>query len=78
MLGVVGAEALAGEVVAHGEPRAVVVLILLVLGAVAGRAEVGVGPAARVEAVGAAHQQVAGVGLRQHADVVLALVLKWK
>ena len=36
----------------------------------------GVWPAAGAEAVGAADQHVGGVSLGQHADVVLALVLK--
>ena len=75
---VVRAESLAAELVLGPEEVvasliafALVLLLDLVVPA-CGR----VGPTLGVETVGAAHQQVGGVRLGQHANVILALVLE--
>ena len=78
MLGVVGAEAPAAELVLHLE-RAVF-FCLCVRDVLALAADGGVRPALGVEAVGAADQEVVRIRLGQHPDVVLTLVLRkrWK
>ena len=72
MPGVVGAEAPAGKFMlgleVGGRLLSLADRVVLGLGG-------GVGAALGVEAVGAADQEVGGVGLGQHAYVVLALVL---
>ena len=78
VLGVVGAETPAAELVLHLE-RAVL-FCLCVRDVLALAADGGVRPALGVEAVGAADQEVVRIRLGQHPDVVLTLVLRkrWK